>query len=89
MYGYCRKKLFADETCVKCKQCVNSCPMGNIHFENNKPQFGKKCCACMRCYNLCPVGAIQLTKRTRNKTKFLRYKGFDKFKSPKLYGQQT
>lgn len=81
---FLRKNMFAGQECIKCKLCVSSCPTANISFKDGHPEFGLDCCFCMRCYNFCPVSAIQVTQKTRDKVKYLRYKGFGNWKPPHL-----
>jgi len=45
------------DRCVRCGQCVELCPVGNIVLED-VPVFGKTCIQCQRCVMLCPAGAI-------------------------------
>lgn len=55
--------MHADEKkCLKCNKCVNSCPLGNIHFdqEKNKYVFGTNCVLCVSCSFGCPVKAISI-----------------------------
>ena len=37
--------------------------------------FENRCILCMRCYNFCPNKAIQMTKKTKDTRKYIRYKG--------------
>lgn len=54
------KRYKVNEKCVKCKKCLNNCPVGNITFDNGKFVFGNKCIMCMRCSFLCPTDAIKI-----------------------------
>ncbi len=84
MGKFITKNMFVNNECIKCKLCVSTCPMANITFKDDKPHFGSNCCYCLRCYNFCPVSAIQVTKKTEDKKKYPRYKGFDRWKPPRL-----
>ncbi len=79
------KNMFADNTCIKCGLCVSSCPMGNITYKNGHPDFGGNCCYCLRCYSFCPAYAIQVTEKTKDKLKYTRYSGFNKWSPKRLY----
>lgn len=59
----------ANEKCVKCKKCINLCPVGNISLVDGKITFGDKCVACLGCYHRCPQKAIIY----KNKNKKSRY----------------
>jgi len=45
--------------CLRCKQCVELCPVGNITFDQYSV-FGARCLNCMRCVSFCPAGALSL-----------------------------
>ena len=69
------KGFNSDESCIKCKWCIKNCPTNNIVFKDNKIIFEDKCIVCMRCYNFCPKKAIQMTDKTKNTRKYIRYTG--------------
>lgn len=47
--------------CIKCKKCINVCPVGNITInEKDKYKFGTKCTLCMGCSFSCPKDAIKV-----------------------------
>ncbi len=69
------KGFQADEGCTRCKLCIKNCPTNNIVFVKNKVLFEDKCIVCMRCYNFCPTQSIQMTNKSRNIEKYIRYKG--------------
>ncbi|MGL5352420.1 MAG: EFR1 family ferrodoxin [Clostridium sp.] len=77
------KGFEADESCTKCKLCIKNCPTKNIVLKDNKVIFEDKCIVCMRCYNFCPTKSIQMTNKTKNIEKYIRYKG------PKGLGSKT
>lgn len=66
--------LLVDENCTKCGLCVKLCPMNNIQL-NDIIHFQTSCSACMRCYQACPVSAIQITEKSRDLSKYPRFKG--------------
>ena len=60
------ERFNVNENCIKCKKCVNICPVNNIKLENGKITFGNNCIACLACYHRCPKLAIQyLNKRKK------------------------
>lgn len=69
------KGFTCSDDCIKCKWCVNNCPTKNIQICGDKIKFHNNCLLCMRCYNFCPCTAIQVTSKTRNSSKYKRYKG--------------
>jgi ferredoxin/flavodoxin len=78
------KHFFADAKCRRCGLCASICPMANISFAKGYPDFGKECCVCLRCYNFCPEEAVQITDKTMDRARYVRYKGFDGYKPPLL-----
>ncbi len=70
MYKDFGKKLYADEKCVKCKQCIKYCPVQNITFDV-KPVWGSDCVNCFGCVNRCPENAIQVGKKTQGKRRYV------------------
>lgn len=46
--------------CIRCMQCVNSCPTQNIRYENGRFRFGGSCTGCTRCSFNCPGAAIHI-----------------------------
>lgn len=51
------------DTCIDCKLCANSCPMGSIDFTDVSKIPGPciKCCACVK---VCPVSAKVFTDKS-------------------------
>jgi len=88
MAGAIARHMFATAACVKCRLCESTCPMGNITFTHEYPEFADRCCSCLRCYHSCPAEAIQVTDKTRDTDKYPRYKGFDHWHPPRLYQKQ-
>lgn len=58
------------DKCVKCKKCINICPVNNITMVNNKIQFGDNCVSCLGCYHRCPEKAIKYKNRNK-KSRYL------------------
>lgn len=44
--------------CIKCMKCVNSCPLKNIEYKNDKFKFHWRCTLCARCSFNCPTNAF-------------------------------
>jgi len=70
MYKDFDKKLYTDDKCIKCKQCIKYCPVQNITFDD-KPVWGNNCVNCFGCVNRCPKNAIQVGKKTKNKKRYV------------------
>ena len=62
----CVKKLpqvtLDDVTCINCKLCINTCPMGVYEDKVDTVEVTKSadCIACMGCVAACPVEAIEV-----------------------------
>ena len=48
------------DKCIKCMKCVNSCPVKNIEFKDDKFVFSNKCLLCTRCSFNCPKDAFKI-----------------------------
>lgn len=47
----------ANNNCISCGACANSCPASAISKENPKLTDSLLCIGCMRCVNICPTSA--------------------------------
>jgi ferredoxin len=57
------------EKCNKCGQCVELCPINNIHMEEGEyPVNLRDCAYCQRCTSFCPNGAISVPFNYKGKT---------------------
>lgn len=55
------------EDCIGCGICMNVCPAGCIHLENQKAIHGtENCQMCMACIHHCPKNAVQLCMAEKN-----------------------
>lgn len=53
-------KLFAaDDRCIQCGLCAQSCPASAISVDKKGVNWHWKCEGCLRCLNICPQQAIQ------------------------------
>lgn len=49
------------DKCILCHKCEKTCPVGNIHIdEDGKFSFGKNCLMCTRCSFHCPTDAFKI-----------------------------
>ena len=64
-------KFTINSNCTGCGKCVKVCPACNITLNNGRPEFGSECMSCYGCINKCPVKAINLGKKTENKSRYV------------------
>jgi ferredoxin len=53
-------KVEADDTCVGCETCIDSCFLGAITLQDGRALIGNSCKGCGRCTLVCPTGSITL-----------------------------
>ena len=46
------------DSCIKCKKCIQDCPVNNITLDKGIIKFGNDCMLCLSCIHHCPVHAI-------------------------------
>ncbi len=61
------KGFWVNAACTKCGLCEKVCPVANIRFKEDRPEWLHNCQHCMACLQWCPVEAIQYKKSTPGK----------------------
>lgn len=56
------KTFIADNSCISCQKCKNSCPVKAIQLIKGKPKWNWQCENCQRCINICPSQSIQTSQ---------------------------
>lgn len=64
-------KFSISEDCTGCGKCAKLCPVNNIKMLLGRPDFSDKCMNCYACIHKCPQKAINIGKRTENKTRYV------------------
>lgn len=68
-----RTKVRIDnDICIKCNQCVSTCPTGNLSNEDGMIKFENQCTLCYRCVNQCPTQAISIFSKKKPKVQYIR-----------------
>ncbi len=65
------KKFRADDRCISCGKCVESCMLNNIVLRDGKPVWGKACTHCMACICRCPTKAIEYGRQTKGRRRYV------------------
>lgn len=55
-------KFTVENHCINCRVCEKICPVNNIFFINQTPQWGENCESCHACVHWCPQNAIHIGK---------------------------
>lgn len=64
-------KFTVNGSCTGCGECERLCPVNNISMDNGKPIFSDKCMSCYSCIHRCKNKAINLGKKTENKSRYV------------------
>ncbi len=65
-------KFTLNDSCIHCGLCERVCPDGTICFENGKPMWSKKTCVlCLGCLHRCPARAIEYSKKTKGRARYI------------------
>lgn len=65
-------KFYATDACTGCGVCEKNCPDHAIEIRDGRPVWVKeKCEFCLGCLHRCPAKALQYTKRTEKKGRYL------------------
>lgn len=65
-----RSSFKADQDCILCGKCVNSCPMHNLEIIDGRIQQKDNCTLCYRCVNLCPQKAVTVWLSAKTKRQY-------------------
>lgn len=65
-----KAKYTVNNSCIGCGKCEAICPVNNITMKDSKPTFNGSCAGCYACIHKCPEKAINIGKRTENKTRY-------------------
>jgi len=52
------KFTYTPDTCIKCYECKNNCPVNGIDIEASPPRLQDPCIFCYRCITVCPTLSI-------------------------------
>jgi flavodoxin/ferredoxin len=47
------------ETCIKCGECQEGCPVDGIDIESDPPRIQEPCIYCLHCASVCPTCSIE------------------------------
>lgn len=62
--------FYATDQCIECKTCEKICPVNNIKFVHEKPNWFHHCEQCFACLQYCPTEAIQFGLYTMNNPRY-------------------
>lgn len=65
------KKFYVTNDCISCGKCISTCPLNNIHLENQKPVWKDNCTHCMACINHCPTESIEYGKHSKGLPRYV------------------
>lgn len=64
------KNFYSTNACI-CRKCENVYPLGNIHLENRKPNWGNNFNHCMARICRCQKEAIEYGKNTNGRVRYI------------------
>ncbi|GHT99293.1 4Fe-4S ferredoxin [Spirochaetia bacterium] len=70
-WAFTAKSFVINNDCVKCKKCINICPVNNISYTNENIVFGEHCECCLACIHSCPKQAINYGDKTIGKKRYI------------------
>lgn len=70
-YMIANMKYTVNDDCTGCGKCAKLCPVNNIKMLLGRPEFSDRCMGCYACIHKCPEKAINLGKKTENKTRYV------------------
>ena len=65
------KNFYSTNACISCRKCENVYPLGNIHLENRKPNWGNNFNHCMARIFRCQKEAIEYGKNTNGRVRYI------------------
>jgi NAD-dependent dihydropyrimidine dehydrogenase PreA subunit len=69
--GIKRNLFHANDTCIACGLCIDSCPTKTIFWQDKTPKWEKDTCVqCSGCINRCPERAIEYGKASITKGRY-------------------
>ncbi len=70
-YAISTKNFYSDDKCTGCGICEKVCCCGSITVDDGKPKWGSACTQCLACLHYCPVKAIQISKASGSKGRYV------------------
>ena len=65
-------KYTVNEDCVSCGKCEAVCPVNNVRLSpTGVPHFDRYCIGCYSCVNRCPAKAINVSKKTVERNRYV------------------
>jgi ferredoxin len=64
------EEFWINDNCNGCKLCERICPVNNINFDFNKPNWKHSCEQCTACIQYCPKEAIQWGRNTLKRKRY-------------------